>query len=411
MVRNGFFVLIGYRVDAGRRCWNGRPLVTDDAPLLLDVTRLIWRRSKGRLPTGIDRVCLAYLEHFGECAQAVIQHDRFRGILDPKASRQLFGLLAKPPTRFRAALIIELLRNFRRLNRPGKNRLYLNIGHTGLNSPGFRTWCRRADVRPVYLVHDLIPITHPEFCRAGETEKHRGRMRTVLTTAKAVIGNSQITIEELTAFAAEEGLSMPPHVVAWLGHDAPTGGTPDVSLERPTFVIVGTIEGRKNHELLLLVWMRLIDLLGPHTPQLVIIGQRGWEAEPVFDQLDRCAKLREHVVELNRCSDAEIARQLRSARALLFPSIVEGYGLPLVEALGAGVPVIASDLPVFREIAGDRPDYLDPRDEAAWERIILDYAGHASERRSAQLRRIESFRPPSWSAHFARVEELLRTLG
>jgi glycosyltransferase involved in cell wall biosynthesis len=96
---------------------------------------------------------------------------------------------------------------------------------------------------------------------------------------------------------------------------------------------------------------------------------------------------------------------------LLFPSIVEGYGLPLVEALGAGVPVIASDLPVFREIAGDRPDYLDPRDEVAWERIILDYVGDASEARSAQLRRIGGFRPPSWSDHFARAEELLRTLG
>lgn len=385
--------------------------MTDDAPLLLDVTRLIWRRSKGRLPTGIDRVCLAYLDHFGERAQAVIQHDRLRGILDRKASRELFGLLAKPPARFRVALIAGFLRNLHRIKQPGKNRLYLNIGHTGLNSPGFSAWCRDADVRPVYMVHDLIPMTHPEFCREGETVKHRGRMRTVLTTASAVIGNSQVTIDELADFAAEQGLPMPPHAVAWLGSEAPAARRPDSEYDRPTFVILGTIEGRKNHELLLRVWTRLIDLLGPTTPQLLIIGQRGWEADPVFDQLDRCAKLRDHVIELNQCSDADIARHLRSARALLFPSIVEGYGLPLVEALGAGVPVIASDLPVFREIAGDRPDYLDPRDEVAWERIILDYVGDASEARSAQLRRIGGFRPPSWSDHFARAEELLRTLG
>lgn len=385
--------------------------MTDDAPLLLDVTRLIWRRSKGRLPTGIDRVCLAYLEHFGERAQAVIQHDRFRGILDRKASRELFGLLAASPTHFRAALIGGLLRNFRRLKQPGKNRLYLNIGHTGLNSPGFRAWCRRTDVRPVFLVHDLIPITHPKFCRAGETEKHRQRMRTVLTTASAVIGNSQVTIEELAAFATGEGLPMPPHVVAWLGCEARAGAMPDTAYDRPTFVILGTIEGRKNHELLLRVWTRLIDALGPNAPQLQIIGQRGWEADPVFDQLDRSAKLRGHVVELNHCSDAEIAHHLRSARALLFPSIVEGFGLPMVEALGAGVPVVASDLPVFREIAGELPDYLDPHDEGAWEQIILDYAGRASATRSAQLERIAGFRSPSWSEHFARVEDLLRTLG
>lgn len=401
----------GDRVDAGRRCWDGRPLVTDDAPLLFDVTRLIWRRSKGRLPTGIDRVCLAYLEHFGERAQAVIQHDRFRGILDRKASSELFAMLSAPQARFRSALLGGLVRNFCGLKQPGRNRIYLNIGHTGLNSPGFRAWCSRADVRPVYLVHDLIPITHPEFCRAGETGKHRARMRTVLTTASAVIGNSQVTIDELACFATQEGLPMPPHAVAWLGSDTPATAPSDSAPDRQTFVILGTIEGRKNHDMLLRVWTRLIDRFGSESPRLLIIGQRGWEADPVFDRLDRCAKLREHVVELNHCSDAEIARHLRSARALLFPSIVEGYGLPLVEALGAGLPVIASDLPVFREIAGDRPDYLAANHEAAWERAIVDYANEESEARSAQLERIQGFRAPTWSDHFARVEELLRKLG
>jgi glycosyltransferase involved in cell wall biosynthesis len=341
----------------------------------------------------------------------VIQHDRFRSILDRKASRELFDLIGAPPTRFRTALAAGLLRNLGRLKQPGGNRLYLNIGHTGLNSPGFRAWCRDAGVRPVYMVHDLIPITHPAFCRAGEPGKHRDRMRTVLTTGSAIIGNSQVTIDELAAFADAEGLSMPPHVVAWLGCEAPPAATPHSTRDRPTFVILGTIEGRKNHELLLRVWTRLIENSGPQAPQLLIIGQRGWEADSVFDRLDQSPTLREHVVELNQCSDAEIARHLRSARALLFPSIVEGYGLPLVEALGAGVPVIASDLPVFREIAGDRPDYANPRDEAAWERLILDYASDASEARSAQLARIADFQPPSWSEHFARVEDLLRTLG
>jgi glycosyltransferase involved in cell wall biosynthesis len=386
--------------------------VSNDASLLLDVTRLIWRRSKKRLPTGIDRVCLAYLEHFADRAQAVIHHDRFRSILDRQASQHLFELLSAPRPRFRASLLAGALRNLRRLAERGDNRLYLNIGHTGLNSPGYASWCRREDVRPVYLVHDLIPITHPEFCRPGETEKHRERMRTVLATASAVIGNSQATIDELAGFAAAEGRPMPPHTVAWLGSEeslATSISSPAPT--RPTFVVLGTIEGRKNHETLLRVWTRLVERLGPKAPRLLIIGQRGWEAQAVFDRLDRLENLQDAVIELNSCSDDDIAQHLSSSRALLFPSIIEGYGLPLIEALAAGVPVIASDLPVFREIAGNRPDYLDPRDEAAWERAILDYANDGSASRAAQMNRIEGFTPTTWTEHFGRVEGLLRSLG
>jgi glycosyltransferase involved in cell wall biosynthesis len=384
--------------------------VTDDAPYLLDVTRLIWRRWKGRFPTGIDRVCLAYLRQFGGRAQAVIQHNHFRRILDRCASRALFDLLEGPPDRFRRQLPGGVLRNLRGLNAEGHGRLYLNIGHTGLDSPGFRDWVGRSNVRPVYLVHDLIPITHPEFCRAGEADRHRRRIRTVLTTAAGVIGNSQATLDELTFFAREEQLPKPQGISAWLGSDplpAPTASESD----RPTFVVLSTIEARKNHLMLLRIWSKLIDELGSQAPRLLIIGQRGWEAEPVFDLLDHSEKLRGHVVELSRCSDSQLSDHLASARALLFPSLAEGYGLPLVEALGIGVPVIASDLPVFREIGADIPTYLEPRDEHAWRAAILDYSREDSAERQSQLRRMKAFKAPSWTSHFATVEGWLKSLG
>ena len=385
--------------------------MSDDAPYLLDVTRLIWRRWKGRYPTGIDRVCLAYLRHFGERSQAVVQHERFRRILNRKASEELFALLQAPPSNFRRNLVTGALRHLGNLNSKGKGRQYLNVGHTGLNSPGFRQWVSQADVRPIYLVHDLIPITHPEFCRAGETKKHRERMHTVLTTATGVIGNSQATLDELSAFAAREHLPNPPALAAWLGADPLPLHTPVQKPERPTFVTLGTIEARKNHLQLLEIWSELIDLLGDRAPRLLIIGQRGWEAEQVFDLLDHSTKLKGHVSELNRCADAELAGHLASARALLFPSLAEGYGLPLIEAFGLGVPVIASDLPVFREIGGDRPAYLSPVDRPEWKNMILGYARADSAAREAQAQRIKSFRPPDWDGHFGAVELWLRSFG
>lgn len=384
--------------------------MTDEAPLLLDVTRLIWRRWADRQPTGIDRVCLAYLNRFRDQAQAVVQHRRIRRILDPQSSAALFDLLATPQAQFRREMIRRALRFGLRKGAKGGGRLYLNVGHTGLNEEGFRAWVRDADLRPVYLVHDLIPITHPQFCRAGEAEKHRERMRTVLQSASGIIGNSCETLHGLAAFAADLRLLNPPTVRALLGAEALARSCGKSTAEPPTFVIVGTIEARKNHLMLLHVWERLIRQLGDRAPRLLVIGQRGWECDEVLDLLDRSELLKPTVTEIGPCSDEALAKHLSGARALLFPSLAEGFGLPLVEALASGVPVIASDLPVFREIAGDVPDYVHPMDGPAWEQTILDYSADASSARTAQLKRIASYRPPSWDDHFTAVQAWLERL-
>jgi glycosyltransferase involved in cell wall biosynthesis len=383
----------------------------NEAPFLFDVTRLIWRRWAGLNPTGIDRVCLAYMRHFGARSQAVVQHRRFRGILGVGPSQELFGLLDQPSSSFKTSLGLGLLRNLRGLRGRGEHRLYLNIGHTGLDSPGFRAWVAKSNVRPVYFVHDLIPLTHPQFCRAGEAERHRERMLTVLKTAAGVIGNSQATLDDLASFAQQEKLPSPPALAAWLGVDLRPPARARQAPDRPTFVILGTIEARKNHRLLLDVWRNLVDRLSSDAPRLLIIGQRGWEADDIFELLDGDDALRGHVVELNHCSDGEVAEHLASARALLFPSLTEGYGLPLVEALAAKVPVIASDLRVFREISSDIPEYLDPSDAAAWEAAVLNYAAPNSMSRERQLGRLEGFTPPNWKDHFERVEAWLESLA
>ena len=238
------------------------------------------------------------------------------------------------------------------------------------------------------------------------------RMCAVLRLGAAVIANSADSVQALGAFAKEAGIAIPPALIAPLGVDvtrqAPTAPSP---LDVPYFVMLGTIEGRKNHALLLRVWRRLIERMGQQTPRLVIIGQRGWQADDIFRELDGDAALRPHVRELGRCDDAEMWRWLVSARALLFPSLVEGQGLPLIEALAAGVPVLASDLAVFRETAGAIPDYLGPQDDAAWEAAVADYAAQHSGARAQQICRMQGFVPPDWDGHFRTVERWLKQLA
>ncbi len=387
--------------------------MANERPYLLDVTRLIWRRWVGRLPTGIDRVCLAYLDRYRGEAQAVIQRRGFRRILTEASSDRLFDLLHDPRPSIRRDIARFLGRERLRSNKgpPGRGRLYFNVGHTALQDTSYLAWTRAADVRPVYMIHDLIPITHPEYCRAGEAQRHAQRVRHMLASAVGIVGNSQATLDSLTCFAGTENMPTPPMIAAPLGTDLRHHGvgqytTPD----RPTFVMLGTIEARKNHLLMLQIWARLVRALGREAPRLLIIGQRGWECEQVFDLLDRSELLREAVIEIGQCSDAELGGHLRGARALLFPTLVEGYGLPLIEALASGTPAVASDLAVFHEIGHGIPDFIDPLDGPAWQAAIIAYGTDDSVARRAQMKRLAAYRAPEWGDHFASVDAWLGTL-
>ncbi len=117
------------------------------------------------------------------------------------------------------------------------------------------------------------------------------------------------------------------------------------------------------------------------------------------------------MAEVGPLDDRRLAKALAGARALLFPNFAEGYGIPLTEALAAGVPVIASDLPVFREIGQGVPELLPPDDAAAWSGAIADYARPDSARRREQLNRLAAFRVPDWQGHFFRVDDFLAKLA
>lgn len=381
---------------------------SNDEEVLLDVTRLIWRRWRGGLPTGVDRVCLAYLDHFGSRARAVVQRKGVQLVLSHRRSQQLFQLLqsGKPGFRWRQLLFwLTALPN----SRPPAGALYLNVGHTGLDEPALPDWIARHHLRAVYLIHDLIPITHPHFCRAGEDRKHERRMRNALVSASGLIANSGSTADAVRSFAGRVGLPVPPMVVAWLSGNALRRAPASIGIEKPYFLALGTIEARKNHQLLLDVWRKLVERLSEAAPRLVIVGTRGWKADEVFRQLDDLGPLEGHVEERSRCSDGELAALMAGARALLMPSHTEGYGMPVFEALELGTPVIAADLSVYHEVAGAIPEYLPPDDVEAWVTGVQLYL-QSGPNRSAQLERLKGFRVPDWTSHFARVEEWLKDL-
>jgi glycosyltransferase involved in cell wall biosynthesis len=378
--------------------------------LLIDVTRLADHLLRGKHPTGVDRVSLAYLDHYRADALAVVRYGGRWIELPRRDSQRVFDALLGRDQHAGRTVRWCVGKGYALSWQRCHGGFLFNTGHSGLNQPEYARAVERCGLRPLFFLHDLIPITHPEYCRPGEADRHRLRLDTMLRVGEGLILNSDVTCDDLHHYADAIGRAVPPYVVAPLAPARLPAPALQPPLNRPYFVVLSTIEPRKNHLLLLHLWRQLIDEVGDAAPMLVIIGQRGWECEQVVDLLDRCTAFNGHVVERARCDDRELATWLHHARALLFPSFVEGFGIPLIEALLHGVPVIASDLVVFHEIAGQIPEYLDPLDGIGWRRAVLDYAEADSPRRHAQLARLAGYRAPTWADHFARVDAFIESL-
>jgi len=375
--------------------------------ILLDVTRMAAWRWIGRPPTGLDRVCEAYARHFAPEALAVLQIAGHARVLDRRRSARLFDAFEAPAGAFRRNCA-RLLGSPQRNHSVGGDAVYLNVGHSGFDREAHWHSLAGLAAKRVYLLHDLIPITHPHLTTAHKTARHRGRVRKALARADGIVANSQATADGLAGFAQSQGVPPPPILAAPIA----ARSLPQVnrtSTGRPYFLCIGTIEPRKNHALLLRVWSRLIERMGHEAPQLVIAGKRGASASAILSALEGDGRLRDIVTVRSGLSDSDLGTLLAGARALVFPTLAEGFGLPVAEALQAGVPAIASDLPALREVGQGIPALLDPADETAWVETIGTYCGQSADR-DRQLAAMAQFRATTWADHFASVEEWLAKL-
>jgi glycosyltransferase involved in cell wall biosynthesis len=397
--------------------------------LLLDLSRLI--SSAGRpAPTGIDRVELAYARELlsrpeGDVSFAAMSNWRAFGLVTRQQAHNFISALSaqwfggKGPAR--ASRIADRIggsvavRGERalhgRLRRQHQPVIYLNVSHHHLDRPAsIERLKKRLNVRFVPLVHDLIPIAFPEYQRPNQAEIHIRRIATVTRLSDAVIVNSQATADLLAPEMVRAAREVP-ILVSHLGFDLPDELAPTpFGIPRPYFICVGTIEPRKNHLLLLKLWRKLARELGEEAPHLVIVGRRGWEIENVVDMLERCPGLHGKVHEFSEIKDSEVCGLIQGAQALLFPSFSEGFGLPLMEALALGTPVLCSEIPAFLEVGAGAPEFFDPLDGPSWYAAIRDYARPVSPRRDAQLARIKNWTAPIWQRHFQDVDVMLNNL-
>lgn len=398
-------------------------------PFLYDVTRLV-TRGLNAAPNGIDRIDFVLARHFLEKGATPLvatalgprlsdakralttlasigahwrededpaRDEVYRAVVSALADDRAAG----PPRVIRKRKLDDLARPTRAILDWGLPRglpateaprgaVYFTATQFLLDRPWHVRWLEaRRDVKPAAFVHDLLPLDHPEFFRRREALLHPRRLDALCRFGAGAIVASNAVGQRFRAFSAGKGRGDLPVCVARppvqpiFAQEAPP---PPELAGVAYFVTCGTIEPRKNHRLLLDVWRELAQEAG--APKLVVVGKRGWLNETVVDPMTRSPALRAHVVEANGLSTPGLRRLLAGARALLAPSLAEGFGLPLAEALVAGTPVICSDIDVFREVAGARPDYIHPLDGLGWLQAIKDYAAPHSSRRAEALGRL-----------------------
>ena len=286
--------------------------------------------------------------------------------------------------------------------------------------PGWFRAIRRmkqeAAIRYVQISYDAVPVFCPESTLLGQVAPFSKAIAAMLRTADAVLAISHATSGDLRRLVAE--LQIPPPVtgVVPMGTGTSYGGG-DVEAVAPVpqgltdFVLcVGTIEPRKNHLYLYHVWKRLLAWPRQQIPRLVLVGRFGWHTEELQRHLDVSDNLDGHIVILPSVTDAELRALYRACRFTIFPSLYEGWGLPVSESLAMGKLCVASNSTAVPEAGGEWALYIDPYNVEDGVRTVLRLIADPDivREREAAIRR--GYRTVPWPEAAERMLDVLSGL-
>ena len=363
---------------------------------LLDSIETVWRESRAHDPDQAFEVLRRWLIHGGA------DYGNVRRVL-----RQRRGW---PTLLWRCLQANGLAWGRSAINNAPKGAVYLNVGQLGWATPFTTSWLgRRPDIRAIFMLHDVIPLQHPQLVSKGGRLSQDWMLRAVKSHAAGLITTTQAATEVVTHVLRRHSFPPVPVLALHLPIDDvfQQSAEPDPELPRHNyFVVCGAIEPRKNHLLLLEVWRLLVQRLGQAAPRLVILGSAAHDGTKIIKRLYNESNFRGHVILLSGMASPKLRQVMASATAVLMPSLAEGFGLPIAEALALGTPVLASDLPAHREVGGKLGIYLDPKDPSIWFDAIMDLIDMKDE--TVALRtRISGYRPMSHADYFKRLTEFL----
>ncbi len=240
----------------------------------------------------------------------------------------------------------------------------------------------------VTVVHDVAFALFPHFYTRGERVWMRRTIPATMRRAAAVVTVSEFSKREiLRVYGIPPGrVVVAPNGVAPVFLDPAPRPAPQ---DPPFFLTVGNLQPRKNVATLVQGYRRAVELRPGLAERLVVVGQE-WSSRTAGALLRETTDLRAagRVAFTGYVSDHDLVGLLQRATAFAYPSLYEGFGLPVVEAMAAGAPVLASDVPAHREVAGQAARLVVATDPEAWAEALLEMAGDGRLRtRMARLGR------------------------
>ncbi len=279
------------------------------------------------------------------------------------------------PSPFRSKVYVSGLRTVR-FNRG--DQLVISGAIWGMDgySRALREVSDRYGVAVTFFAHDIVPLRFPEFVEGDTTAKFVKYMQEIMPFCRSFICNSESTKADIQSYLREHRAKIPTAVVP-LAHEfisgsgfPPRSGFP-AGLRSKYVLCVGTIEPRKNHLRLALAFRAAIEELGDSAPQLVIAGKRGWGTKEFYHLMSETKCLDGRITLIENPSDIELELLYRSCEFTVYPSLFEGWGLPVGESLWFRKRCAASRAGAIPEVSSEAVDYFDPLNVASMAAAIV----------------------------------------
>jgi alpha-1,3-rhamnosyl/mannosyltransferase len=240
----------------------------------------------------------------------------------------------------------------------------------------------RSPLPLVVTVNDTMALEHPEWFTRANALQQRMLLPRAVRTATRVLCPSHYTRDRLVECCGLEPARVdviPYGVGAPFRPDPPASAALErLDVDAPYVLSVGTLQPRKNLEAALRAFELVSAGGAPHT--FVVVGARGWHHERILKSLAGSAA-RERIRFVGRISDGDLVELYRGADCLLFPSLYEGFGFPVLEAMACGTPVLCADCTSLPELAGEAAEMVDPHDQGALDSALAELLSSAGRRR------------------------------
>lgn len=274
--------------------------------------------------------------------------------------------------------------------------------HTMPNRSWLLPQLKNLNIRIVPLIHDIIPVTHPQYLMEQTRFRFMGFLLAHMKYADFILVTSKYVKADLEQLYSQLPLEPKPIQIVPLGADfsVKTGGeggeispvAKEIVARGRYTLTVGTVEPRKNHQVIVEAYENGIADTGV---QVVFVGKAGWQVDDLLARMEANPNFNNGLYHLQGMNDATVQYLYQHAFLVIFPSFIEGFGLPTIEALIAGVPVLASDVPVMREVGGDFCDYFGVTDAKKLAALVQRYAAD-EQAYAARKAKVAAYQPPRW---------------